>query len=430
MFVAVYAGVEENFIGPLESSQYVAWLEAREAAGVPAAEPEPEPTPDPAPVTPAVPPIDVRDYGAVGNGAANDTAALTAAVAALKAAGPGHTLLLPAGVYRVSATFQFLDMSDFTVRGEGATIKPFGSMTVADYNGDVIRFTNCSNFVVEGLTLDGNRASRDTGEAVTFRVFGSSNFTVRNCTMKNATWDHVYVTAIMDNGQTVARTHDGRFENCTIEDAWRSGVSVTNGYNIAFAGNTIRGIQGQDPQTGIQLEANAEDGADSVTDILVEGNTFDDCSGRAVYAASLHPASRITVSGNTITNCSTAIALYGNEHQILNNTFDGGNTIKIGIGVTGNNALIQGNTVRNGRHIAIYAAGSGNVIKNNTIVDYGFADSGCCIHTEGGLGGGLIEGNTIRKTIPDTDWQPIRRHASDTLGVNYRYGVQGADGAF
>src|SRR5688572_463892 len=185
MFVAVYAGVEENFVGPLESAQYVAWLEARAAAGVPTPEPEPDPgttpPPPPPPVTPSVPPINVLDFGALGNGTTNDTAALTAAVAALKAAGPGHTLLLPAGVYRVSSTFQFVDMSNFTVRGEGATIKPFGSMTVADYNGDVIRFTNCSNFIVEDLMLDGNRASRDTGEAVTFRVFGSSNFTVRNC---------------------------------------------------------------------------------------------------------------------------------------------------------------------------------------------------------------------------------------------------------
>ena len=158
-----------------------------------------------------------RDFGALGNGTANDTAALTAAVAAVKAAGPGHTLLLPAGVYRVSATFQFNNMSDFTVRGEGATIKPFGSMTVADYNGDVIRFTNCRRFVVEGLTLNGNRASRNEGQAVTFRVFGSSDFTVRNCTMLDATWDHVYVAAVFEDGQVSSRAHACRFENCTLD---------------------------------------------------------------------------------------------------------------------------------------------------------------------------------------------------------------------
>jgi hypothetical protein len=245
--------------------------------------------------------------------------------------------------------------------------------------------------------------------------------------MLDATWDHVYVAAVFEDGQVSSRAHAGRFENCTLDGAWRNGVSVTNGYDLQFVGNTIRNVR---EQVGIDLESNAEDGPNSVSDILVAGNSFSNCATLGVYAPSLHPALRVTVSDNVISDTPGGIALYGDEHRILNNTINGENAARIGIGVTGNNALIQGNTVQNGRHIAIYAAGTGNVIKSNTILDYGFPDSGCSIHTEGGLGGGLIEGNTIRKTIPDSDWQPIRRHASDTLGVNFRYGVQGADGAF
>lgn len=430
---AVVPGVDERFIGPLQPQEYVAWLEARAAEPtVPDnngnSSPDLPAPPAPAPAPPQTPaPINVRDFGAVGNGVKDDTTALKAAVSALKAAGPGHVLLLPTGVYRISSTINFNGMSDFTVRGENATIKALGSMGVNISKGDVFSFSNSSAFTVEGLTLNGNRTARGDGTNVTLRVLGSSDFLVRDCTLIDATFDHIYVGSVHVEGKPIIRSHDGRFENCTLDNAYRNGISVISGYDLHFVGNTIRNVV---DQMGIDLEPNAKDGPGSITDIEIADNIFENTANFAVYAPSLYPPSNVTLSGNIVSGTPTAFVLNGDGHQILNNTFNGINAAELGIAVAGDDALIEGNTVRNGRLAAIYTAGSGNVIRANTIIDYGFADTGECIHTTSGLGGGLIEDNTIRKTVVDDDWEPIESHAGDSVRNNYRYGVAGSDGLF
>ena len=72
---------------------------------------------------------DVKDYGAVGDGVAKDTAAIQKAVDACCAAG-GGTVEVPPGVY-LSGTIYLKSHVDFHI-GPGATIK--GSPDRADYN--------------------------------------------------------------------------------------------------------------------------------------------------------------------------------------------------------------------------------------------------------------------------------------------------------
>lgn len=74
--------------------------------------------------------IDTRDYGTVGDGVADDTAALAAAFAAAdagQAAGTDATVFVPAGIYRVSSPLTVasnLDAAQATFRyyGEGAAL--------------------------------------------------------------------------------------------------------------------------------------------------------------------------------------------------------------------------------------------------------------------------------------------------------------------
>lgn len=66
----------------------------------------------------SLPWVNVRNYGAVGDGATNDTAAFTAAIAVLNAATDGGTLYTPPGDYVTSGGFTL--SKNITVRGDGS----------------------------------------------------------------------------------------------------------------------------------------------------------------------------------------------------------------------------------------------------------------------------------------------------------------------
>jgi hypothetical protein len=64
--------------------------------------------------------VSVKDFGAVGDGVADDTAAIADAIAACKTLGI-RRLSLVGGTYKVTSRFN-IDFSDFVIDGEGATI--------------------------------------------------------------------------------------------------------------------------------------------------------------------------------------------------------------------------------------------------------------------------------------------------------------------
>jgi parallel beta-helix repeat protein len=104
----------------------------------------------------ANPIANVRDYLATGNGATDDTAAITAAIAALAS---GGTLYLPQGTY-VTTGLLIQGLSNFTVRGERGAVLTLAANTVGAPNrgaANVLTMADCSDFTVEGVSIDGRR---------------------------------------------------------------------------------------------------------------------------------------------------------------------------------------------------------------------------------------------------------------------------------
>ena len=60
---------------------------------------------------------DVTDYGAVGDGIADDTSAINAAVLAIGSAGVGGTLYFPPGIFLVTSSISLI--SNIIVQGDG-----------------------------------------------------------------------------------------------------------------------------------------------------------------------------------------------------------------------------------------------------------------------------------------------------------------------
>ncbi|MDL9978735.1 glycosyl hydrolase family 28-related protein [Microbacterium sp. ASV49] len=93
----------------------------------------------------------VQDFGAKGNGTADDTTAIQSAINAAQAAG-GGTVYLPSGTYKTTATL-IVTGAKMTVEGEGASSIIAGAFAV----GDIVRVARPSAsapLVANGLFTD------------------------------------------------------------------------------------------------------------------------------------------------------------------------------------------------------------------------------------------------------------------------------------
>jgi hypothetical protein len=117
--------------------------------------------------------INVKDYGATGDGTTNDVAAINAAIAALTS---HSTLFFPAGKYRLqSSPTGMSSLSYVNITGEQAEI--FNDTGSSGGNTLVVDNT-CSNFTISNLRFTGNSTVR--GNGIHIRM-GASNSTIRDC---------------------------------------------------------------------------------------------------------------------------------------------------------------------------------------------------------------------------------------------------------
>ncbi|TNJ67024.1 hypothetical protein FE784_07440 [Paenibacillus hemerocallicola] len=105
--------------------------------------------------------VSVKDFGAVGNGIVNDTAAIQAAVDYLKGIG-GGSIYFPVGVYRATGVrlYSFItlrgsghNMWGFANRGKSSVIKSWDEGDIFYSSGDTIE-----NVMFEGITFVGLQA--------------------------------------------------------------------------------------------------------------------------------------------------------------------------------------------------------------------------------------------------------------------------------
>lgn len=129
--------------------------------------------------------VSVKDFGAVGNGVADDTAAIQAAIASVSAAGRG-TVFLPAGIYLVSNTIS-ITASNVFIRGDGMwnTIITRNSTAFSD----TIRFkgggTNATLLVGLGISELTIRSTGLMSSGSHLRLDGVTRFDVHSIYAEN-----------------------------------------------------------------------------------------------------------------------------------------------------------------------------------------------------------------------------------------------------
>lgn len=147
--------------------------------------------------------IDVRSYGAVGDGSTDDTAAITNAISALPA--NGGTVYFPAGNYLISRTINITDNKDVTLRGESTvnSVQPLSGSIIQLADGAdchmLVKGTN-GRVNIRGLVFDGNKANQTQTNLYGILLEGSQYYT-RRCTIEDVVVWEISGTGIQNDSR-------------------------------------------------------------------------------------------------------------------------------------------------------------------------------------------------------------------------------------
>lgn len=329
---------------------------------------------------PALPPgaLDVKTFGARGDGVTDDTAAIQRAVDAAPAGGTVH---VPDGVYRVSTDFHpYAGNFGLALKSDLTLLLSPHATLEAVANGRpgsrLLAIWGARNVTVAGGTLRGDRYRHlgSTGEwGMGIDIESSSRVSIRGVTVEQFWGDGLYVSRL-DGG---ASSTDVEVCGVTADDNRRQGMSVADVDGMKVTASTFSRTAGTAPAAGVDFETNA---GLQIRNVTVRGCRFLGNQGDGLVFTSpfgYTPAGVVTAS---VIEQSTLSGNGGNGLSIWNAsriTVDG-NTLEAngeqGVQLqTASACTLAGNTLAgNGKHgLWLVNASSDNVAADNTLLGNG-----------------------------------------------------------
>ena len=304
--------------------------------------------------------VDVRNFGATGNGTTNDTAAIQAAINSLPTA--GGTVVIPAGTYAIDALKTIQLKNNVTLQMTPSTILqviPNASDLYA-----VLNLGGVSNVKVNSGILLGDRYThKATGGESGFGVaiLGSDQVTVTGTAANNMWGDGFIIDDGPGWGDSTKHSTNIQLVDISADNNRRQGISVISGQNISIIRPKLTNTNGTAPQAGIDVEPN--DPTDVLQNIVITD---------AVTSGNL--GSGISLSLGALVGTTTPISITVNNHQ------DNGSNI--GLDVSGGLGAIPGkveinnstwtNSKTNGLQIVgVDYRGFSTTVNNSTVVNAG-----------------------------------------------------------
>lgn len=279
--------------------------------------------------------INVKDYGALGNNSANDTAAI---VSAFAAAPVNSVVYFPRGIYltdQISLTSGTAH-TFLAIVGDGMGASIIKHRTANDTNGVISVGTDSTDITIQGLTFDGNCTARQAGAHAV--ILYGSRFRLLYSEVKNSGQFSVYTgggtptDGIVNNNYIHNGYADGiNLSNCSNSVCIGNNVDLvgddcfvcygTGSFNIICTGNLFRGWSAIASTTGrgIFISSGAfnilcannkvdaiqqdgllinNEGGGRCHDISLKNNQFTNCSIYSSSVCTIRSADRVTLEGN------------------------------------------------------------------------------------------------------------------------------------
>jgi hypothetical protein len=346
--------------------------------------------------------VSVKDFGAVGNGVADDSAAILAA--ALATSTSGQALYFPAGTYLGKNLLIYPDTTWFG-DGHASVIRLSNSASSGDVliknkncgtniNGSDAAVPGDNNIILQNLAFDGNKTNQTNQNSLIFwrrvqfsrivgcKFFNSSGLAFDGCNaidsvvidgnlFQNNYGNDIRILWVSNRNIITNNTIiganlppvDGGESAAVFNDAVViSAFNVTGSVDFNCAENIIANNVIKGKIRGIVL--------DGAFETVIESNQFGTQTQSAVHTqqTGIYPCQGLTISNNHVTNESTTHA---------------------GISLTAKRVQFSSNTVLSSATNCLYVRGdddnSGLVIDGNTLVFSAVQDTGFCIqYVDGG----------------------------------------------
>lgn len=210
--------------------------------------------------------LNVRDYGAVGDGVTDDTAAINAAARDLQ---DGETLYIPAGTYLLH---EYGEKDIILIEGknnvriemeDGAIMQldavEDGAISKENHHF-IFHLVNCQNSTVTGGSIYGDllryKGTMRVTQGYGIRMIDCRNVTVQNVEIAYMRGDGIIMfTAIKYEDGTREKCYNITIDNCHVHDCFRNGITLSSTDGCVISNTVVHGIKGNAPEAAIDVEA-------------------------------------------------------------------------------------------------------------------------------------------------------------------------------